>query len=339
MYIAFLHGISREDAEGVAWDKFNFWINKAQEDWITDRAKEFDIDQKRIDDLHRLRIIREIPINGTRTVQANIQLRIFSGGSGSLEVMPERYFSVSGLSFYGKTTNTGSIDEVSGAVTGAVLDDVFYALITYSELEHPIVSKITLSTTLVKTHTGTKVAQDTGYDTFMTDTGLTGIEDEPSESVTDYRFLIPNDYPNPKYFRLLNVMFKITYVDNSLFADGVSEWLRADILRADQRAALMNNAYKYPSDEKPYYAFVGEFIELVTMTSSTPYRMKLEYLRYPRQIRYVAPNSDLTAVDCELAPIQQKEIVDIAIRQFLEATKDERYQTNLVEKQIRDEVE
>jgi len=341
MMVAFLHGINREDADGVPYDKFNNWINKAQEDWLTERSNQFDTMQKRIDDLFILREERIINCNGSKTISANISIRLLSDGSGTLQVTEERYFNVSGLSFYKKVASAGVIDVETGEVTGAIIGDIFYALISYSELPSPIVSKVTIGATLASTHTGTKVAQTTGYATFLTDTSYPseGFDSTPDESFTDYRFLVPNGFPNPRYFRLLNVMFQITYVDNELFEDGTSGWLKAKIMRADQRDAIMRNPIFRPSDQKPYYRFIGDFIELITESTSTPLKMKIEYLRYPVTIRYVEPDSEETAVDCELHPIQQKEIVDLAIRLFIEATKDPRYETQIAETQIRKQSE
>lgn len=353
MCIAFLHGIQKEDAEGVPAEKFNFWINKAQEDWLTERSKQFDMDQKRIDDLYLLRTERIVNTNGTRTVVGAASLRILSDGSGTFVVDPERYFNISGLYFFKKSGDPGAIDFITGDVTGATTNDVFYALIWYAELAQPVVTTITVDgTTLAKTHTGTVGTSSGDYVSFsanavynaaetaftQNDFGITwpgGGSPLPVLSFTDYRFLVPNGFPNPRYFRLQSVLFKMTYVDNAKFPDGESDWIKAQLMRADQRADIYQNAYRYPTDEKPYYRLLGEFIELVTETNSTPLKMKIEYLRYPNEISYVEPTSDDVAVDCELAPVQQKEIVDMAVRMYIEATQSPRYQTQLAEEQLK----
>jgi hypothetical protein len=110
-------------------------------------------------------------------------------------------------------------------------------------------------------------------------------------------------------------------------------------MRADERADIYQNAYRYPSDEKMYYRFVGEHMELITETDSTPLSTKMEYLRYPDEIIYYEPNSGNIDSNCELAPVQQKEIVDMAVRMFLEATANPRYQSQMVEDQQRDKFE
>ena len=123
MYIAFLHGVQLEDAEGVPAEKFNFWINKAQEDWLTERSKQVDLEQKRLDDLSLLKTERIIRTNGSRTVAADGTLRLFDTSSGGVDygagtfvVTPERYFSISGLEFYKSSTTSGTIDFVTGEV-------------------------------------------------------------------------------------------------------------------------------------------------------------------------------------------------------------------------------
>ena len=368
MMVAFLHGIQKEDAEGVPAEKFNYWINKAQEDWMTERSRQFDLDQKRIDDLFRLRTEREINTNGSRTPSGNISVRIMSDNTGIILVEPERYFNISGLAFIPDEGNAGAkttaeVDIVTGEVNDVATGDIFYVVISYSELEYPIISKVTVTasgvpSTIFHTYTGSAIL--TG--TLM----LAAVADFRTAEVTlyadvwgasnalltaaagnlpdfmapiDYRFLVPNGYPNPKYFRLLNVLFKMTYKDNEIFPDGISNWIRAQLMRADQRADIYQNPYRFPTDEKPYYRLVGEFIEFVTETDSTPYKMKIEYLRYPRAIKYVEPQSDDVAIDCELGPFQQKEIVDMAVRMYIEATQSPRYQSQIVEEQIKDKFE
>lgn len=357
MYIAFLHGIQKEDAEGVPPDKFKYWINKAQEEWMSERAKEFDQDQKRIDDLHTLRTERVIPINGSRAVTAAGTLKLDSSGDGTFVVTEETYFKITSMSFQTADASTGTINEVTGVVSDAVIGDVFYCLVTYAELvqnegefdtgvattdeyNDEIAIEITIADTLAKTHTGSQITNDAG--TYATYNALVGCDvadstradGYPFIAFTDYKFLIPNDYPNPRYFRLLNVLFRITYIDNSLHDnDDVSAWQRADIMRADERADIMQNAYRYPSDEKMYYRFAEEHLELINETDSTPLKCKLEYLRYPNEIVYYEPSSGNTDVDCELAPVQQKEITDMAVMMYIEATANPRYQTQVVEDQ------
>ena len=96
-----------------------------------------------------------------------------------------------------------------------------------------------------------------------------------------------------------------------------------------------------------YYEIKGGKKDLITGTSSTGDSMRLEYIRYPRRIFYDSTNSTeqtgptytYTAgsgcVNCELSEQQRQEIVDIAVREYLERIKDPRYKSFLQEEAIK----
>jgi hypothetical protein len=340
MYAAVLHLVQKEDAEGVPVEKFNFWINKGYEDWLSERSRQFDLDQKRIDDLYVLRTTRTININGVRTVLANTSLELDENGDGTIEIISQSYFELEEYSFYGSGSNTGTIDLNTGEVAGAISGDIFWILIKYMELDYQILSLLTIGETALGTHTGTLTSTRSDYYTFIEEVAEIGDPwtdlidgDDPItfHQWTDYRFLIPNGTLHPKYFKLLGVRAKLTYVENALFGNGPSGWLKANVMRADQRTELYNNAYRYPTDEKIYYYQEGEFIILVNETDSTPLQLEVTYLRYPLEIEFV-PNG--TSVNCELPPIQQKEIVERTARLIIEASQGQRYQTVLMEDQM-----
>lgn len=92
----------------------------------------------------------------------------------------------------------------------------------------------------------------------------------------------------PKYLRLLNVMFKITYVNNVCDLTGTSDWLKAQVMRSNERPIIMDNYYFAPADDNLYYELTNEKVKLITGTSSTPYSMKLEYLRMPNKFYFDA---------------------------------------------------
>jgi len=145
--------------------------------------------------------------------------------------------------------------------------------------------------------------------------------------------LVPSGYPS--YFRLLNVMFQITYSGNSCFVDGVnSELLDASIMRADKRSSTFKNPMRWPTDERLYYEIIGNRIRLITGTSSIGYRARLEYYRYPLDMVYDEDDSN-NNVNCEFGSAQQYEICDIAIRIYLERKTDPRYQTILNEEAMK----
>jgi len=149
----------------------------------------------------------------------------------------------------------------------------------------------------------------------------------------------------PKYLRFLNVMFKITYgSENECDLTGESGWLKADIMKSDQRPVIENNPLRSPKDSRLYYEMIDGKIRLITGTNSIGYSMRLEYFRYPIEIFFneSAPTDTgvpaTGSVMCEFAPEQVKEIVDTAIRVYLERVKDPRYQSFLNEEKIRQEI-
>ena len=86
----------------------------------------------------------------------------------------------------------------------------------------------------------------------------------------------------PKYMRKLGFKFKITYVNNECGLTGVSDYLKAQLMRSGERASIEDNEFLKPKDHRLYYEFVNNKIRLITGTSSTPYSMWFEYLRFPR---------------------------------------------------------
>jgi len=153
----------------------------------------------------------------------------------------------------------------------------------------------------------------------------------------------------PKYLRTLNVMFKLNYVENECDLEGVSDWLQVNIMRSDQRAPNLTSPYRKPKDDRVYYEKIQDRHRLITGTPSYGHSMRLEYIRYPRRIFFDiahpgdAANPNYTpgtgSVNCEMQPHLIKEIVDLAIRIYLERVKEERYRTFLNEEMIRKEYE
>jgi len=154
----------------------------------------------------------------------------------------------------------------------------------------------------------------------------------------------------PKYYRLLNVAFYVLYgADNVCGKAGTYEWIGPKIMRTDQRIAFTKSPYRKPSDERPYYELIDGKIRLITNSLAFPIAMRLEYLRMPVQIFYntnggnvdqVGPTYDYTgvtpgSVNCEFDYEQKKEIVEMAVRIFLERVKDDRYKSFFNEEMLR----
>ncbi len=140
----------------------------------------------------------------------------------------------------------------------------------------------------------------------------------------------------PSYLRLQNVAFKLLYGQNQECGlTGISGWLDSHIMRSDLRNVIMNNPLREPKDSRLYYELIDGKIRLITNEGSTSqgYAMRIEYLRYPNAIFFDENNT--SHIDCEFAPQQQKEIVDIAVRTYLERVKDPRYQSFLNEEMLK----
>lgn len=155
----------------------------------------------------------------------------------------------------------------------------------------------------------------------------------------------------PKYYRLLNVMFKIVYIEDKCKRTGISDWMLAWIIRSDQRTIFYSNPYRKPTNDRLYYEIINKKVRLDTGPNnpSYPHSMRLEYIRWPRKMYYdVLSQADsinpmlsdgsftpgLGSVNFELPEVQRREIMDVAIRIYLERIKDPRYQSYLVEQRI-----
>ena len=127
----------------------------------------------------------------------------------------------------------------------------------------------------------------------------------------------------PLYLHGLNAMFRI---------DDDDEWEDADIMRSDKKPKSGKNPYREPSESLLYYERVGNTIMLYG-SSLAYYQLRLEYIRYPKIFNYSTTTS--SCVDPEFAPSQNKEIVDLAVRKYLEIIQDPRYKSFLQEEVIR----
>jgi len=144
----------------------------------------------------------------------------------------------------------------------------------------------------------------------------------------------------PLFMRLLSVSFKITYVNNVCGLTGESEWINnVKVLKTDKRTEIMKNPFRRPSDAKIYYNELGNYIRIVTGTASTAKYMYIEYFKYPKDIFYNNGLPDTGdpatgSVTCELPAEQKQEIVDMAVRIYVERSQDPRYRTLLNEEMI-----
>jgi len=163
--------------------------------------------------------------------------------------------------------------------------------------------------------------------------------------------IIVNGIKYPAMERLLGLSFKLRYKNNECYDDDtISDWLNAHVLYSDQKSILRKNPWRKPTDERLYYEILGEHIVLTNDTDSIGYRVRLDYIRKPRAIFFNTNNTDPReeqdgvpdytgtvsgSVNCELSSDLRMEIVEIAVRTFIERIKDPRYQTFINELNIK----
>jgi len=165
-------------------------------------------------------------------------------------------------------------------------------------------------------------------------------------------FLLPtgqNLLTYPRYYRLLNVQFLMSYYDTltGLYKDDEAlEYAR--VLRSDKRAVMASNYYRRAKKYRLYYEIVGTVIRAVSEEDCIGKLMRLEYLRYPEKIwldeSLIKDHSNESgtpyvsgwgSIPSEFGDIQTQEIIDIAISVHLERTMDQRFQTFAQEQQIK----
>lgn len=131
-----------------------------------------------------------------------------------------------------------------------------------------------------------------------------------------------------KYYRLLSVMFKLTYgATQECGLTGTSDWLGARILRSDMRSHIMKSPYRKPKDSRLYYYIQESKIFMVTdATIGSPMAsIQLEYLTYPDEL----DGTGNITTPGNLHDYQRKEIVDRCVERYLERVRDPRWQTYL----------
>lgn len=135
---------------------------------------------------------------------------------------------------------------------------------------------------------------------------------------TEGSFLIPEDY-----HRLQSVQFR---VDSK-------EWESAKRLRFDSLSIMKKNPYRTASEERLYYFQDGDTIKTWPYPSNYN-ESRVFYLARPKEIVF-NPKATSQPIINDLGIEQCRQIIDIAIRIEIERIKEERYQTQLIEENLR----
>ena len=122
----------------------------------------------------------------------------------------------------------------------------------------------------------------------------------------------PSGNPYPLY--LFGIRITFTDTDGNEFM----AWVR----RGEQAGVSLWDYYRRSTFKRPFYETREDSIWLKGRDAAL---MNLEYYRYPALVSYT------DSIDPETNPVQNEEIVEIAVRLFLENRGDMRYKSQLQE--------
>lgn len=145
----------------------------------------------------------------------------------------------------------------------------------------------------------------------------------PEIDITQEGFPLPNNY-----YRLENVSFKLWRDDDKT---ELSDWLPVKRMKADSLSVMKVNPFRTPSDTRLYYYQQGNFV-INYPSNEKVAKARMFYLSMPEPITY-EPGG--TTQNGNLLPEQNKEVIDIAVRIIVERVKEERYQTVLIEENLK----
>ena len=145
----------------------------------------------------------------------------------------------------------------------------------------------------------------------------------PEIDITQEGFPLPNNY-----YRLENVSFKLWKNDDKT---ELSDWLPVKRMKADSLSVMKVNPFRTPSDTRLYYYQQGNFV-INYPSNEKVAKARMFYLSMPEPITY-EPGG--TSQNGNLLPEQNKEVIDIAVRIIVERVKEERYQTVLIEENLK----
>ena len=99
----------------------------------------------------------------------------------------------------------------------------------------------------------------------------------------------------------------------------------AKVLKTDAKEVMLWDKYRKATYRRPYYEYRNG--KIIT-SGRTPTAMILSYYRYPALVSYV------NSINPDTNPEQSEEIVQIAVRLFLENRGDTRYKSKLQEMMV-----
>lgn len=146
--------------------------------------------------------------------------------------------------------------------------------------------------------------------------------------------VLPVNYPS--YFRLQSILVMVT-------SNGIDYGYIGSVPMKDDRKAIeiQEDPYSVPyvdindlSRSRIYHQYLQDRLQLYLPSGFVGKNIQVSYIKLPRELFYDV-NNPINNIDCELGPIQQQQIVDIAVRIFLEEIESPRYRTKLTEEQIK----
>ncbi len=135
---------------------------------------------------------------------------------------------------------------------------------------------------------------------------------------------------NHGYMYMLNVAWKIQYVDNECCKTGESKWIPSRTMKANFEWEIQDDPYNKPKDDRLYHKIIANQVELYTGTNSYGIEVRFDYLRYPRVIN-VPTSANPVDIVSELPLHTREEVISIAIRKELGRIESPRYQQQMIE--------
>lgn len=206
---------------------------------------------------------------------------------------------------------------------------------------------------LVSTTTETMVGGEVDSDTYDPVTGIRTVvqTDSPQAGeftttvyqrlipitpISGYNYIfdvLPENYPT--YYRLQSIQINVVYGGTAYGP------ISSKPLKADRRSDILTNPYKQPfldvneiDRSRVYHQYMQGRLHFLLPENVSGQDIVVEYIKPPVDI-YIDANNSANNVDSELGSDQQQQIVDIAIRMYLESTLSQRYQSTLAEEQIK----